>query len=82
MERNAYGGQQDSFEHVSDNNKYPLIFIRAPKIFKVGEHVEILDALAGEPILVRQNNVTVATFHPELTDELDVYRQVFYRLEF
>ena len=39
--------------------------------------VRKLQPVAGEPILVRQNNVTAATFHPELTADDRVHRDVF-----
>ncbi|MCC6805926.1 MAG: hypothetical protein IT381_00770 [Deltaproteobacteria bacterium] len=43
------------------------MFIRAPRIVRVGASVEVLDRHRGEPVLVRQRNVTAATFHPELS---------------
>ena len=55
----------------------PLVLIRGPRITRAGEGVEVLATLRGEPMLVRQGNVTGATFHPELTDRLDVHRDVF-----
>jgi len=76
--RNAYGRQCDSFEAAADGDaRLPLLFIRAPRIERVGSDVEVLAALMGEPILVRQGNVTAATFHPELTGDLRVHRAVF-----
>ncbi|MET0591912.1 MAG: pyridoxal 5'-phosphate synthase glutaminase subunit PdxT [Polyangiaceae bacterium] len=88
--RNAYGRQRDSFEATSDAGRnakdgrgagtfdgLPLVFIRAPRIVRVGPSVEILAAFSGEPILVRQGNVTAATFHPELTADGRVHRDVF-----
>jgi 5'-phosphate synthase pdxT subunit len=81
--RNAYGRQRDSFESTSDGgaraslHALPLMFIRAPRIVRTGPGVEILATLSGEPILVRQGNVTAATFHPELTADDRVHRDVF-----
>ena len=76
--RNAYGRQKDSFEATADGQEdLPLVFIRAPRILRVGEGVRVLATLAGEPILVRQGNVTAATFHPELTGDARVHRAVF-----
>jgi pyridoxal 5'-phosphate synthase pdxT subunit len=74
--RNAWGRQLDSFEAVSDDG-LPLVFIRAPRIRGLGRDVECLARLAGEPILVRQKNVTGAAFHPELTDDVGVHAAVF-----
>jgi 5'-phosphate synthase pdxT subunit len=76
VRRNAWGRQVDSFEAVSDE-KRPLVFIRAPRIVDVGPEVEVLDTLAGEPILVRQGSITCATFHPELTPDRAVHRRAF-----
>ena len=76
--RNAYGRQRDSFEATADGGEgLPLVFIRAPRIVRVGQTVEVLATLDGEPILVRQDNVTAATFHPELTGDTRVHRAVF-----
>jgi pyridoxal 5'-phosphate synthase pdxT subunit len=72
--RNAWGRQVESFEAVDDSGQLPLVLIRAPRITRVGEGVEVLATLRGEPVLVRQANVTGATFHPELTERLDVHR--------
>lgn len=76
IERNAYGRQVASFEAVSDKGQ-PLMFIRAPRIVAVGDSVEVLDRLAGEPILVAQGRVIAASFHPELTQNLSVHQRVF-----
>jgi 5'-phosphate synthase pdxT subunit len=75
--RNAWGRQLDSFEAVSDSDDLPLVFIRAPRITRVGAGVEVLATFRGEPVLVRQGNVTGATFHPELTADRRVHRDAF-----
>jgi len=54
-----------------------VVFIRAPRIAEVGRGVEILETLAGEPVLVRQNGLVGATFHPELTPCACVARIAF-----
>ncbi|WP_394821976.1 pyridoxal 5'-phosphate synthase glutaminase subunit PdxT [Pendulispora albinea] len=77
--RNAWGRQIDSFEAKADEGNLPLVFIRAPRILEVGEDVEVLARFRGEPVLVRQGNVTCATFHPELTNDPHVYRLAFRR---
>lgn len=55
----------------------PLVFIRAPRIERVGERVEVLARHRGEPVLVREGNITAATFHPELTLDPRVHDAVF-----
>jgi 5'-phosphate synthase pdxT subunit len=66
VRRNAYGRQIESFETLDDSGTRQLVFIRAPRIERVGQGVEVLATLHGEPVLVRQRNVTGACFHPEL----------------
>jgi len=73
VERNGYGRQVDSFiaeaDTTFDGDPLEAVFIRAPRITRTGSEVEILARCNNEPVLVRQNNVLVATFHPELTDD-------------
>jgi 5'-phosphate synthase pdxT subunit len=80
VERNAYGRQRESFEAYGqaslEDRTRPLemVFIRAPRIRRVGPGVETLAELNGEPVMVRQGTVLAATFHPELTSDLAVHR--------
>jgi 5'-phosphate synthase pdxT subunit len=77
VERNAYGRQVASFEADLDmaGEDKPLrgVFIRAPRVDRVGESVEVLAELYGKPVLLRQGRFLVATFHPELTDDTRVH---------
>ena len=66
--RNAFGRQCDSFEAMADDGVLPLVFIRAPRITRVGA-ARVFATWRGEPVLVRQGNVIGATFHPELTPD-------------
>ena len=81
VRRNAYGRQVDSFvgtvEAPALGGEMPAVFIRAPKIRRVGGGVEVLATRGGEPVLVRQGHVVAATFHPELTDDDRVHRLCF-----
>ena len=81
VERNAYGRQADSFVGTVDapslGGALPAVFIRAPRIRSVGPGVEVLATRDGEPVLARQGNVLVATFHPELTQDDRVERLAF-----
>ena len=75
--RNAYGRQVASFEadlQLTGEGK-PLrgVFIRAPRVERAGDDVEVLVELEGEPVLLRQGRLLVATFHPELTDDTRVH---------
>lgn len=75
--RNAYGRQLDSFATRDDSGEHALVFIRAPRITRVGQEAQVLATHREEPVLVRHNNVVGATFHPELTDGLAIHRACF-----
>src|SRR5438876_8484702 len=80
VERNAYGRQRESFEAsgVATLDAGPvqleMVFIRAPRIRRVGPSVQVLAEYEGEPVMARQGRVLVATFHPELTEITTVHR--------
>jgi 5'-phosphate synthase pdxT subunit len=71
--RNAWGRQVHSF--VDEVDVAPLadevrgVFIRAPRITRVGRGVEVVASCRGEAVGVRQGRVVALTFHPELTDD-------------
>ena len=71
VRRNAFGRQVDSFEATikSSVGDFHGVFIRAPRIERVGDQVEILGSINDEPVLVRQGNVLAASFHPELSND-------------
>jgi len=79
VERNAYGRQRESFETQGtatlDGRPVPIemVFIRAPRIRRVGAGVETLARHGDEAVMARQGSVLVATFHPELTDDPTVH---------
>ena len=76
VRRNAFGRQVDSFETAISTpmGDFHGVFIRAPRIERVGDKVEVVGRLDGEPVLVRQGNVLAASFHPELTNDSRVHR--------
>jgi 5'-phosphate synthase pdxT subunit len=49
------------------------VFIRAPWIEEAGDDVEVLAELEGHPVVARQDNLLVAAFHPELTEDLRLH---------
>jgi len=77
--RNAYGRQVASFEAdlELDGDERPLrgVFIRAPRVAEAGAGVQVLAELDGEPVLLRDGRVLVASFHPELTDDTRVHER-------
>ena len=76
VKRNAYGRQIDSFvtEGEFAGMYIGMVFIRAPKITRVGDRVEVLSELNGEAVAVRQNNVLATAFHPEMTRDNRVHK--------
>ncbi len=73
VQRNGYGRQVDSFETDLDvvgfDHPFHAVFIRAPKVVSIGANVEVLAEYDGVPVVVRQGQVMVASFHPELTHD-------------
>jgi 5'-phosphate synthase pdxT subunit len=72
--RNAFGRQIASFEtelEVEGLGPDPVraVFIRAPWIDDRGPEVDVLAAVDGHPVVVRQGHVILCAFHPELTDD-------------
>jgi 5'-phosphate synthase pdxT subunit len=73
--RNAYGRQIDSAiasgvfsaPDEASAREVECVFIRAPKISRVGEAVDVLVHCQGEPVMVQQGALMAATFHPELS---------------
>jgi len=80
VERNAYGRQRESFETrgvaMLDGRRVPIemVFIRAPRIRRLGPDVRTLAEHQGETVMAQEGLVLVATFHPELTDDPTVHR--------
>lgn len=73
-ERNAFGRQLRSFESDLDLIGVPdgpvhAVFIRAPWVAEHGPDVQVLAAIDGRAVAVRQGNVVAVSFHPELTGE-------------
>ncbi len=77
VQRNAYGRQIDSFEAEIEvdgfNTPFQAVFIRAPRIVKAAQSVEVLAEFGVEIVLARQKNVLVASFHPELSPDRRIH---------
>ena len=83
VRRNAFGRQVDSFEAELEvtwqgtpleGGPFHAVFIRAPVVEAAGDGVEVLATVDGRPVLARQGSAIVASFHPELTDDLRLHR--------
>jgi pyridoxal 5'-phosphate synthase pdxT subunit len=85
IRRNAYGRQIDSsiregkllqtalHDKLADS-PLEMVFIRAPKIERVGPGVDVIATEGGDPVAVRQGTAMAATFHPELSDDTRVHQ--------
>ncbi len=81
IRRNAYGRQLDSsiregrfLPDKLESSPLEMVFIRAPRIERVGPNVEVLATEGKDPVAVRQGRVMAATFHPELSEDTRVHR--------
>lgn len=79
IRRNAFGSQMDSFTTEAIITRVapdaiPLTFIRAPKIIRVGQDVEVLLRLDDYIAAAESEGVLATVFHPELTPSLAFHR--------
>jgi len=76
IRRNAYGRQVDSSIREGQflNDPIEMVFIRAPKIERVGQGVEVVATEGRDAVMVRKGNTLAATFHPELSDDARIHR--------
>ncbi|MBM4313391.1 MAG: pyridoxal 5'-phosphate synthase glutaminase subunit PdxT [Deltaproteobacteria bacterium] len=79
VERNGFGSQLDSFACEAlipkvSPEPVPLTFIRAPKILRVGEGVDVLLYIDDFIAAAESPDVLVTVFHPELTGNLAFHR--------
>jgi len=76
IRRNAYGRQIDSSirQGLFRGTPIEMVFIRAPKISRVGDGTEVLATEGNDPVVVRQGTTMAGTFHPELTDDTRIHQ--------
>jgi len=76
--RNASGRQVHSFETTlridGIGDDVPAVFIRAPYITRHGPGVAVMARQEGAAVVAREGSILVASFHPELTDDLRIHR--------
>ena len=87
VERNGWGRQVHSFEAALQDPNAPallqtqppfaLMFIRAPRIVRCGDDVEIVARFKGEAVAVRQGAFYGMSFHPELKNDARFHALVF-----
>ena len=76
IRHNAYGRQIDSSIREGKFGDAPveMVFIRAPKIEKLGAGVEVIATEGEDPVAVRQGKIMAATFHPELSQDTRIHQ--------
>jgi 5'-phosphate synthase pdxT subunit len=76
VRRNAYGRQVDSSIREGQflGDPIEMVFIRAPKIERVGAGVEVIATEGKDPVLVRKDKTLAATFHPELSQDRRIHQ--------
>ena len=76
VRRNAYGRQLDSSIRSGRflNDPIEMVFIRAPKIERVGAGVEVIATEGDDNVMVRKGKTLAATFHPELSADSRIHR--------
>jgi pyridoxal 5'-phosphate synthase pdxT subunit len=76
VRRNAYGRQINSSirEGVFGGSPIEMVFIRAPKISRVGPEVKTVASEGNDPVAVAQGKTLVATFHPELSADTRIHQ--------
>ena len=77
IKRNDYGRQIDSFEtelNIKNIGKFKGIFIRAPIINSLYNGAEVLSEYRNSPVMIKQQNLLLTTFHPELTDDTRIHK--------
>jgi len=74
--RNAYGRQLDSFEadvSITEVGTFHAVFIRAPQLVTCAAGVQVLGRHQGIPVIARQGNLLVSSFHPELSNDARIH---------
>lgn len=84
VRRNAFGAQLASGEadveltaaaaRAGSPPRMRGVFIRAPRIERIGAGVEVLATKGDEPVAVRQGGIVACTFHPELIPDAALHR--------
>jgi pyridoxal 5'-phosphate synthase pdxT subunit len=78
VRRNAWGRQVDSFETdlsvAGFDGAFHAVFIRAPRVERVGDDVEVLACVDDEPVLCRSGSIVISSFHPELSGDVRIHQ--------
>tara|TARA_Y100000310_G_scaffold241784_1_gene245837 strand:- start:2639 stop:3250 length:612 start_codon:yes stop_codon:yes gene_type:complete len=76
IKRNEYGRQIESFEadlSIKNIGDFKGVFIRSPVIKSFYNGTQTLAEHKNNPVMVRQDNILLTTFHPELTNDTRIH---------
>ena len=78
IERNAWGRQINSFSdqlklNFDKTNDFEGIFIRSPRISKIGKDISVLATYKDEPVMITDGRHCVCSFHPELGNDYRIH---------
>ena len=78
VERNAWGAQIHSFSEdiyldFDKDRSFHAVFIRAPKISRIGKGLQVLSTYDNEPVLVSDGMHIVSAFHPEIGNDFRIH---------
>lgn len=78
--RNAYGRQRESCRRpvriaLFEEDAYPAIFIRPPRIDAVAPLVTAYARVGQDPVFVQYGRIMATTFHPELNGDTLFHRR-------
>lgn len=80
VDRNAFGRQRESFEADVEveglASPFHAVFIRAPAVVRTWGNCRPLARLEDRIVMVRQDNLMAASFHPELTGDLRIHQML------
>ena len=81
LERNSFGRQRRSFEMDIDMEPLGItgfrgVFIRAPSVTAVSPEVEVLASVDGRVVAVRRGGIVGTSFHPELSGNAALHRNL------
>ena len=78
INRNAYGKQIESFSddlqlNFSDDTYFHAVFIRSPKVLKIGKNIKILASYKKQPVMITDGRHFATTFHPEIGSDIRIH---------
>ena len=81
VDRNAFGRQVDSFSgnlclEFDNTDSFNGLFIRAPKISKLGKGIKILATYKKQPVMITNGRHFATTFHPEIGDDCRIHKHI------